>query len=71
MGLLGEMANEISAISASYKKINKIYNEVSSIQEKEDAVELEEIKVRLNLNMFHSRGKAKRFWTISVLPAGR
>ena len=25
MELLGEMANEISAISASYKKINKIY----------------------------------------------
>ena len=44
MELLGEMANEISAISASYKKINKIYNEVSSIQEKEDAIELDEIK---------------------------
>ncbi len=73
MELLGEMANEISAISASYKKINKIYNEVSSIQEKEDAVELEEIKGQVEFEhvSFEREGKKILDDISFCLPAGK
>lgn len=73
MELLGEMANEISAISASYKKINKIYNEISSIQEKEDAVELEEIKGQVDFEhvSFEREGKKILDDISFCLPAGK
>ncbi len=73
MELLGEMANEISAISASYKKINKIYGEISSVQEKEDAISLDEVKGEIELNhvSFEREGK-KILEDISFcVPAGK
>lgn len=73
MELLGEMANEISAISASYKKINKIYGEISSVQEKADAISLDEVKGEIEFNhvSFEREGK-KILEDISFcVPAGK
>ena len=73
MELLGEMANEISAISASYKKINKIYAEVSAIQEKPDAITLDKVEGEVEFShvSFEREGK-KILEDISFcLPAGR
>lgn len=44
MEVIGEIANEISAISASYKKINGVLENEPSIQNPENPVILEEIK---------------------------
>lgn len=44
MEVLGEMTNEISAIAASYKKINKIYKQSASITDPEEPVVLDQIK---------------------------
>lgn len=43
MEVLGEMTNEISAIAASYKKINKIYDQTATVKDPEHPVTLEKV----------------------------
>jgi len=48
--MLGWLTNELASAYASKKKIDKIYNEVPQIVEKEDAKELDEVKGEISFD---------------------
>ncbi len=47
---LGWVSNEMSAGIAAFRKLDKIYKQVSNIKEKEDAIELPEVKGKIEFN---------------------
>lgn len=73
MEMLGWLTNDLSSAVASCKKINKIYQQKSSVKEAENPVELPEVKGEVSFeHVSFARGNQKILEDISfTIPAGR
>lgn len=73
MEMLGWLTNDLSSAVASCKKINKIYQQKSSITEHENPVVLEQVKGEISFeHVSFARGKQKILEDVSfTLPQGK